>query len=74
MVTQLLSCCYQVFMVFFICISVVTHEEGPRAQDTELDLHNPGHQMSGALCYTTQMVALIAYYLGIVLPKKLQYR
>ncbi|XP_072027451.1 beclin 1-associated autophagy-related key regulator-like [Amphiura filiformis] len=53
--------------------TLVTHEEGPRAPDTELDLHNAGHQMSGALCYTTQMVSLIAYYLGIVLPKRLQY-
>ncbi|XP_038075145.1 beclin 1-associated autophagy-related key regulator-like [Patiria miniata] len=49
---------------------VAAKENANQGTDTQLDLSNPGKVLSGALCHTAQLVSLLTYYLGIVLPKK----
>ncbi|XP_035677262.1 beclin 1-associated autophagy-related key regulator-like isoform X3 [Branchiostoma floridae] len=41
--------------------------------DSDLDQRNPAYTFSAALSHTTQMVKLLAFYLGVNLPKRICY-
>ncbi|XP_063957776.1 beclin 1-associated autophagy-related key regulator-like [Lytechinus pictus] len=41
--------------------------------DAELDLQNPGHQVSAALCYTAQLIAHLANTLDVPLVRKVHF-
>ena len=42
--------------------------------DLELGEKNAAYTLAAALGYTTQFVTLLAYFLGVTLPKPLCYR
>ncbi|XP_078350156.1 beclin 1-associated autophagy-related key regulator-like isoform X1 [Oculina patagonica] len=54
---------------------VKTHRNGSKgpASDEEISVKNPAFMMSAALTHTCQMVELIAFYLDVNLPKKINY-
>ncbi|XP_022097355.1 beclin 1-associated autophagy-related key regulator-like [Acanthaster planci] len=49
---------------------VAAKESANQGTDTQLDLDNPGKVLGGALCHTAQLVSVLTFYLGVVLPKK----
>ncbi|XP_030854864.1 beclin 1-associated autophagy-related key regulator isoform X2 [Strongylocentrotus purpuratus] len=51
----------------------LTSEPDVPDPDGELDLHNPGHQVSAMLCYTAQLVAHIANTLDVPLVRKVHF-
>lgn len=54
---------------------VKTHRNGSRgpASDEEISMKNPAFMMTAALTHTCQMVELMAYYLDVNLPKRINY-
>ncbi|XP_078589690.1 beclin 1-associated autophagy-related key regulator-like isoform X2 [Branchiostoma floridae x Branchiostoma japonicum] len=49
------------------------NKEASIGPDSDLDQRNPAYTFSAALSHTTQMVKLLAFYLGVNLPKRICY-
>ncbi|XP_078000477.1 beclin 1-associated autophagy-related key regulator-like [Glandiceps talaboti] len=45
----------------------------PASPNSEMSQRNPGNAMSAALSYTTQLLSVLTFYLGVNLPEKLCY-
>ncbi|XP_067682187.1 beclin 1-associated autophagy-related key regulator-like [Haliotis asinina] len=52
---------------------VSENKENGAAPEKEAGHRNPGHTISAALCYTTQLVSVIAHILDVCLPRRLCY-
>lgn len=63
--------CFSLTLTFF---PVSASKDGVPMTNIESIEQNQAYNISAALTYTTQLVNVIAFYLGIKLPNKLCYR
>lgn len=55
-------------------IAVAANRDGVPSANTEAIVQNSAYNISAALTYTTQLTNVLAFYLDIWLPAKLNYR